>query len=261
MANEPAATPEPLPSSPAPQNIYDDSTFFAGYATLARFGDGWTTAVEHGDVLALLPEAHGLRVLDLDCGNGQWAQYLAKAGAQEVIGVDISARMLAIARAERQHPNLTYVQSALETLDFPVNRFELVLSSMAFHYVADYAGLVQRISRWLVPGGVLLFTTEHPIYTAGNATAGFVKDEQGQAIHWAIDDYADEGLRLKSWFVDGVHKYHRTISTLLNGVLDAGLAIERVLEPVPSAEAVVARPDWADERKRPIFLLIRARKA
>jgi SAM-dependent methyltransferase len=248
-------------AAPPPQNIYDDPTFFAGYATMPRFGDGWTSAVEHADFMALLPEPRGLRALDLGCGNGQLAQYLGKAGAQEVIGVDISAKMLAVARAERQHPNVTYQQSPLETLAFPDDRFELVVSSLAFHYVADYAGLVQRIGRWLVSGGVLVFTNEHPIYTAGEASGdGWGYDAARQKRHWAVNDYADEGLRLKNWYVEGVQKYHRTVSTLLNGLLDAGLSIERVREPVPSVEAIAARPAWADERQRPIFVVVRARK-
>lgn len=248
-------------ADPPPQNIYDDPTFFAGYATLERFGEGWTTAVEHADFMALLPDPRGSRVLDLGCGSGQLAHHLAKAGAEEVVGVDISTRMLAIARAERAHPKVAYFQRPLETLDFAGERFELIVSSLAFHYVADYRGLVGRIGRWLVPGGVLLFTTEHPIYTAGDPRQGWATDAAGRRLHWALDGYADEGLRHKRWYVDDVHKYHRTVATLLNGLLDAGLAIERVLEPMPSAEEVAARADWADERRRPIFLLVRARKA
>ena len=48
-----------------PQNIYDDPGFFAGYSTLERFGAGWERAMEHADLLALLPEVDGRRVLDL----------------------------------------------------------------------------------------------------------------------------------------------------------------------------------------------------
>src|SRR6266446_2052965 len=54
-----------------PQNIYDDPGFFAGYSTLERFGAGWERAMEHADLLALLPEVDGRRVLDLGCGAGQ----------------------------------------------------------------------------------------------------------------------------------------------------------------------------------------------
>jgi SAM-dependent methyltransferase len=64
----------------APQNVYDDPQFFAGYATLERFGAGWERAMELPDFLGLLPEPGGRRVLDLGCGAGQLALHLARSG-------------------------------------------------------------------------------------------------------------------------------------------------------------------------------------
>ena len=58
----------------------------------------------------------------------------------------------------------------------------------------------------------------------------------------------------------GVRKVHRTFATLINGLLDAGLVIERVVEPMPSAQWLRDHPLAGDERRRPVFLLIRARK-
>ena len=72
-------------TSGEPQNIYDDPGFFAGYSTLERFGAGWERAMEHADLLALLPEVQGRRVLDLGCGAGQLAHHLATQGAVEVL--------------------------------------------------------------------------------------------------------------------------------------------------------------------------------
>src|SRR5262245_45018634 len=86
-----------------PQNIYDDPAFFAGYSTLERFGAGWERAAELADLLALLPEIDSRRVLDLGCGAGQLARHLATMGAADVVGVDVSERMLALARAEWAH--------------------------------------------------------------------------------------------------------------------------------------------------------------
>jgi len=243
-----------------PQNIYDDPEFLAGYATLERFGPGWTRAVEHADFMGLLPDVEGKRVLDLGCGLGQLALYLAERGAAKVVGVDISERMLAVAQAERAHPRITYRREALEHVVFDSERFDLVVSSLAFHYVEDYVGLVRRIALWLAPGGALVYSTEHPIYTAIDPATGWVTDAEGRRLHWALDRYADEGERAQRWFVEGVRKYHRTFSTLVNGLVDAGLVVERVLEPVPDAETLRRRPDFADEDRRPTFLLVRADK-
>src|SRR5215470_13161843 len=186
-----------------PQNIYDDPEFLAGYATLERFGPGWTRAVEHADFMGLLPDVEGKRVLDLGCGLGQLALYLAERGAAKVVGVDISEHMLAVAQAERAHPRIIYRREALEHVVFDSERFDLVVSSLAFHYVEDYAGLVERIAGWLSPGGVLVFSTEHPIFTARLPGEGWVLDGAGRRTGWSLDRYSDEGAREETWFVAG----------------------------------------------------------
>jgi hypothetical protein len=53
---------------------------------------------------------------------------------------------------------------------------------------------------------------------------------------------------------------HRTFSTLVNGILVAGLMLERVLEPMPTERWLRDHPQFADERRRPMFLMVRARK-
>jgi 2-polyprenyl-3-methyl-5-hydroxy-6-metoxy-1,4-benzoquinol methylase len=243
-----------------PQNIYDDPGFFAGYSTLERFGAGWRRAMEHTDLLTLLPPVTGRSVLDLGCGAGQLSHFLATQGATEVVAIDVSERMLALARADWAHPRVSYERAPIEDVAFPSARFDLVVSSLAIHYVDDYAGLLKRISDWLLPGGVLVFSTEHPIFTARLPGEGWVLDAEGRRARWGLDDYADEGAREEQWFVPGVRKVHRTLATLINGVVDAGLVLERVVEPVPSADRLRTDPDARDERRRPMFVLVLARK-
>jgi 2-polyprenyl-3-methyl-5-hydroxy-6-metoxy-1,4-benzoquinol methylase len=217
--------------------------------------------MEHGPFMQLLGDVRGLRILDLGCSAGQLAHFLAESDAAEVIGVDLSRQMLDIARTQHAHPRLSYRQMAMEDADFPPATFDRVVSSLALHYVSDYAGLVGRIAQWLVPGGALVFSTEHPIYTARSTDEGWVADAQGNHIAWALDHYAEEGLRERHWFVPGVRRYHRTLSTLLNGLIDAGLVIERVMESAPSIAWLHEHPQDAEESRRPMFLLVRARKA
>jgi SAM-dependent methyltransferase len=243
-----------------PQNIYDDDRFFAGYSSLERFGAGWQQAMEHDDLVGLLPPVDGRRVLDLGCGVGQLAHHLATSGASEVVGVDLSERMLERARTEWAHPRVTYRREAIERLEFEPARFDLVVSSLALHYVEDYARLMSRIASWLAPGGVLVYSVEHPIYTARLPGQGWVVDASGRRTGWSLDRYAEEGAREETWFVAGVRKFHRTLGTLLNGLVGAGFAVERVVEPVPSERWLRAHPHWADERRRPIFLLVCARR-
>jgi SAM-dependent methyltransferase len=250
-----------MPTEDAPQNVYDDPQFFAGYSGMERFGAGWDRAMEQPSFLSLLPDLSGRRALDLGCGAGRLALHLAEAGAAEVVATDLSERMLAVARAECSHPRVEYRRAAMDELELPPARFDLVVSSLAFHYVRDYRALVGRIATWLAPGGVLVFSTEHPIYTARGSESGWVLDSDGQRLAWALNHYADEGAREHRWFVPGVRRYHRTVATLVNDLLDVGLALERLLEPIPTDDWLRSHPGSDDERRRPMFLLDRARKA
>src|SRR5919206_4144289 len=102
----------------------------------------------------------------------------------------------------------------MEEVAFPPGRFELVVSSLAFHYVADYDGLCRRIADWLVRGGILVFSIEHPVYLTRATPEGWVRDVAGGPQYWAVDRYGEEGLREESWIVDGVQKYHRMQASL-----------------------------------------------
>ena len=244
-----------------PQNIYDDPGFFAGYSTLERFGAGWERAAERADLLGLLPDVAGQRVLDLGCGAGQLARHLAGQVRPRCSASTCRSGCSRWRAPEWAHPRVTYRREAIESVAFAPARFDLVVSSLVLHYVDDYAGLVARIAQWLAPGGVLVYSTEHPIFTARLPGDGWVLDEAGRRTRWGLDRYSDEGAREESWFVPGVRKVHRTMATLINGLVDAGLTVERVIEPIPSAEWLERHPQAHDERRRPVFLLVRASKS
>ena len=96
--------------------------------------------------------------------------------------------------------------------------------------------------------------------TANINSNGWEKDEEGNKLHWRFDDYGEEGIRKQTWFVDGVVKYHRTLATILNTLTDTGFSIHSLLEPAASKEAENLRPNLAEERRRPPFLMVKAQK-
>lgn len=109
-----------------------------------------------------------------------------------------------------------------------------------------------------MPGGRLAFSVEHPIYTASGTTS-WQLGADGAPAHWPVDRYRDEGERRTNWLVDGVVKYHRTVETYVNTLLDAGLVLARLEEPEAEDAALLAEhPEWRQERRRPPFLLLAA---
>ncbi len=146
----------------------------------------------------------------------------------------------------------------MENLDLPVGAFDLVYSSLALHYIADLDGLMAQVQGALVPGGSLVFSVEHPIYTAP-AAAGWSEGAAGRKI-WPVDRYLDEGPRTTDWLAKGVIKQHRTIGTYLNLLIRLGFTIAHVEEWGPTAAQIAARPELAVERDRPPFLLVAAQR-
>ncbi len=249
----------PVGDAMSAQNIYDDPDFFAGYTRLPRSEQGLAAVFEWPAFQRLLPASlHDMRVLDLGCGLGYFAREARARGARNVVGVDISERMLDQARQRSGDPGIAYVRAGLEEFAADAASFDLVVSSLALHYIADYPALVRRVAGWLAPGGRFAFSVEHPIYTA-HGSSDWHKDADGSVLHWPVDRYRDEGERRTHWFVDGVVKYHRPVETYVNGLLDAGLRLVRLEEPEAEDPVLLAEyPQWRDERRRPPFLLLAA---
>ena len=242
------------------QNIYDDPGFFAGYAKLPRSQHGLPVVFEWPAFRRLLPPSlDGSRVLDLGCGTGALARELRKLGASAVIGVDLSERMLEQARARTPDQHIVFQRADLETFAPEPVSFDLVVSSLALHYIADFPALARRIAAGLRPGGRFVFSVEHPIFTA-HGGSGWITGPNGEKLHWPVDRYRDEGKRTTSWIVDGVEKVHRTTETYVNGLIDAGLRLLRLEEPEAEPAALADHPEWRDERRRPPFLLLAAER-
>ena len=235
--------------------LYDDPAFFARYQDLRAAGDGLNEDLEQPALAALLPDVRGAHVLELGCGDGALARRLAKAGAREVVAVDASERMLALADP---HPRVRYRRADIEALDRPAASADLVVSSLALHYVRDYAGVIARITGWLRPGGRLVFSVEHPVCTAARPMTGWLL-ASGVSV-WPVDHYGEEAARTQDWLGRTVVKHHRRLVTLVGEILAAGLTLTGLDEPQPSAEAVARHPALAQHLRRPPLLIVAARK-
>lgn len=241
------------------QNIYDEKAFFESYRALRERDDNHNVLIEQPAMAELLPNLNGKTVLDLGCGCGENCLDFIRHGARYVTGVDISENMLAVARAQASHPSITYQKLDMCFLDkLEVHSpFDLIYSSLAFHYIEDFEKLCADIYAHLAHGGTLLFSQEHPL----NTTEGFYnKDEDGSVTSYTVFHYNRPGKRHVHWFIDGVIKYHRPMGMILNALAHAGFIIEEVREPVPQPWALEKRPALIKEWTKPCFLIIRAKK-
>lgn len=241
------------------ENKYDDKLFFKKYGEMERSKRGLAGAGEWHELKKLLPDFQGKRVLDLGCGYGWHCKYAADGGASYVLGTDISQRMLDTAAELNPARQIEYRRAAMEDLSFSDGSFDVVLSSLAFHYVGDFEPLVHSISAWLKDGGDLVFSVEHPVFTA-YGSQDWIYDEKGNILHFPVDNYYLEGEREALFLGERVVKYHRTLTTYLNTLLRCGFTLRRIVEPEPP-EDMLDMPGMRDELRRPMMLLVAASKA
>jgi len=236
------------------QNIYDDPQFFQGYSQMARSIGGLDAAPEWPALKAMLPPMQGLKVVDLGCGYGWFCRWASEQGADSVLGLDVSEKMLEQARKTTSASNIRYERADLEQLDLPAATFDLAYSSLALHYIKDLPGLFTHLYAALKPGSHFVFSIEHPIFMAPR-NPGWIIDAEGRKS-WPVDGYQLEGERVTNWLADGVIKQHRTIGTLFNSLIAAGFNIRHVNEWGPSDAEVTAQPALAEERERPMMMLV-----
>ena len=240
------------------ENRYDDEDFFEKYSQFPRSVQGLAAAGEWHELQRLLPPFESKRVLDLGCGFGWHCMYAARQGAAQVVGTDISAKMLRRARERNAHPCIRYEQVAMEDIDYPAGAFDVALSSLALHYVEDLALVFRKIHRCLVPGGTFVFSCEHPVFTA-QGTQEWYYDGQGRPLHWPVDRYFEEGKRSAEFLGCQVVKYHRTLTAYVDTLLQTGFALERLVEPRPDPKLLDV-PGMRDELRRPMMLLVSCTK-
>lgn len=237
---------------------YDQEEFFQAYAHMPRSREGLAAAGEWTQLEPLFPPLAGKGVLDLGCGYGWHCRYAAQKGAARVLGLDSSQRMLQEARSRTGEGRIEYRLCPLEEYEYPRETWDLVFSNLALHYVADLDGIFRRVWQTLRPGGSFLFNTEHPVYTAGIRQDWLYRDD-GTPLCWPVDNYFHAGPRETRFLDCPVEKQHHTLTQILMGLLTCGFLLE-VVEEVQPPLSWLDQPGMADELRRPMMLLVRARK-
>ncbi|MCM3781669.1 class I SAM-dependent methyltransferase [Neobacillus mesonae] len=241
------------------QNKYDDSDFFDEYSRMSRSSSGLKAAGEWPVLQKMLPDLRGKKVLDLGCGYGWHCRYARGLGAEYVLGIDISQKMLARARSMTEDEGIEYRHLAIEDIEVSKESFDVVISSLALHYIESYELVCKKVFEALSADGHFVFSVEHPMFTALPGQ-DFYYDKDGIKLHWPVDDYHHEGLREAIFLGHPVSKYHRSIETYVNELLTAGFRLTRLSELKPTEEMLQNNHTYKEELRRPMFLLISAIK-
>lgn len=176
------------------KNKYDDERFFGQYSRMSRSVQGLRGAGEWHELKKMLPDFNGKRVLDLGCGFGWHCRYAIERGATFALGIDLSGKMLDKAREINPSPSIEYKRIAIEDFDFAPNSFDIVISSLTFHYLESFDTVCTEVYKCLTQEGVFVFSVEHPVFTAyGNQD--WIYDSEGKPAHWPVDHYFQEGVR------------------------------------------------------------------
>jgi SAM-dependent methyltransferase len=175
----------------------------------------------------LLPGVAGERVLDIGCGQGRMSRYLAGLGA-EVTGVDISAAMLAKARAVGP-AGIAYVRAdvAREPAWWDGRPFDGCTCELALMDIDDLAGALSTVATVLRRGGWFVASVLHPCFPGSETGSSNWPPAEGYDREgwWTSPDHDPGGARIR------VGATHRKLSTLLSALHDAGLEAEHFAEP------------------------------
>ena len=112
----------------------------------------WNHNIHYHDLLIEVVPAAG-RVLDVGCGEGMLTREVA-ARARSVLGVDLDATSIELARATTSDNNIDYLCADVMRYPFEVESFDAVVSVATLHHLGTEAGLL-RLRDLVRPGGVL----------------------------------------------------------------------------------------------------------
>lgn len=170
---------------------------------------------EERAMLALLPESlHGQAVLDAGCGSGRYLLHASRRGAARLMGVDLSAEMLARADAalgacSKQTP-VELARGSVEALPVADASADMTLCGLVVGHVQDLRRCLAELRRVTRPGGSVLCSDVHPI---------------GHALGW-VRDFKSGGRRYAVRHTQHLYSHwHGACASL-------GLRIEQVREPM-----------------------------
>lgn len=235
------------------------------YTEYRESGESMNELIEIPGMQALIGDVSGLTVLDAGCGYGHYSIWAKKAGAERVVGVDISEKMIteAKSRAADKKLDIEFQVGDLADLNqLESETYDLVMSSIVTSYFGDLVMYFKEFARVLKKGGKYVFSEVHPMRSAGSSitrrgkkdlvVTNYMPSHQ-QTIDSQWND--ENGSPVKITY------YHYTISDFSKALKEAGFLIEEISEPAPVEKMnEVLKEKYERSSRIPVFLLIKAVK-
>jgi malonyl-CoA O-methyltransferase len=193
--------------------------------------------LEEPVVREALGDVAGLSVLDLGCGTGRHALWMAEAGAS-VTAVDFSEGMMEKARAKAGAERVRFLVHDLhERLPFAEGAFDRVVSGLVLEHLRDLAPFFSEARRVLKPGGGAVVSGMHPAMFLRDVRARFHDPETGEKIEPGSVEHA--------------------IGDLVMAAVRAGFALAGVDERAPDADFAARYPRAAKYVGWPMLVVLR----
>ncbi len=244
------------------QNIYDNNEFFKSYQEMRnKSGLSTNDLIEIPQLFSLIGDVKGKKILNLGCGAGGHDRRLIEMGAESVLGIDLSQNMINEAIKNNSSDKIEYKVLSMLDIDSLDEKFDLVISSLAIHYVEDYDGLCKKVFNILNDGGEFIFSYGHPM-----DSCAILNDYSDNFVvingkkYFLISDYNNEGKRVSHWYVDGVETYHRNMSHLVNGIIHSGLILLEMKESFATDEIIKLKPKLIEQKDHSYYVYFKSRK-
>jgi malonyl-CoA O-methyltransferase len=195
--------------------------------------------LEEPVVREALGDVAGLAVLDLGCGTGRHALWLAGVGAT-VTAVDFSERMMEKARAKPGAEKVRFLVHDLhQRLPFPDGAFDAVVSGLVLEHLHDMGAFFAEAHRVLKPGGRAVVSGMHPAMFLRDVRARFHDPQTGEKVEPGSVEH--------------------TLGNCVMAAVRAGFALEGIVEQAPDAAFAALCPRAEKYVGWPMLLVLRLR--
>ncbi|WP_186576304.1 class I SAM-dependent methyltransferase [Aquibacillus kalidii] len=238
-------------------DAYNDKDFLKSFIHRRNRPKSPNNIIEKPIFIELLGDVKGKEILDLGCGDANFAVELVDQGYKSYLGIEGSSAMYEKAQsvtANLESANVQY--SPIEKFDYPKDAFDMVTSRLVFHYIEDLLHPFHQIFQTLHSGGKFIFSVQHPILTSSTASL----HQSGKRTNWIVDDYFYQGERVEPWIDQKVVKYHRTLEDYFKLLTEVGFSVESIREPRPEKEKFDTIEEYHRRMRIPLFLIFSCTK-